>query len=140
MYTNLYSNILNPTYLKKRVCEYCGTPIPDQVHGTRSHCPRQVDQNGKIIDCKSKKWTEENKPEKELHRSIISEITGYSERIELMTNRKGFTVNTDDLIAYDIDLTKALTLIIKDDGTIYTEFLNYKIISKPNNTHTILLL
>ena len=101
----LYPEIKNPTFKKNRICLHCETHIPDQEHATRKHCPKII-LDGKIRDCKSKRHTENNQQEKAKHRSMINTMKGTSERIDAMTTKKGNTVTTADLNAYDINLSE----------------------------------
>lgn len=138
MYQNLYPQILYPTYELDRECLFCHRPIPDQEHALRVHCPKTTNPDGTIRDCKSDRHSKDKFPEREKHRHIIKEKKSVSERIEAMVARKGYTVTTNDLDAYDINLTDSNLFGINESGISIGYFLDYKITSNPiYKTHLI---
>ena len=55
-----------------------------------------------------------------------------------MITKKGYEVTTDDLNAYDIQLSESLKLEIKSNGMATSHFLQYIITSNPiTNKHKI---
>lgn len=104
-----------PTYLLNRACEYCGEPIADLAHLSRTHCEYQ-NNDGIIKDCKTAKARQNDFDERQYFQNCISEIRGIDKRIALMIEKKGENVNLQDLEAYDIHLDKPSELSYKTNG------------------------
>ena len=128
------------TFNENRVCIHSGNHLPDQLSKKRVYCEVERDQNGNIIkDCKGAFNRQKNKPEVEMHREIINEQKTVDERIEAMISKKGETVTTADLNAYDIRLDNSLKFKISDYGLVESYFLKFLIISNPViKTHKII--
>jgi hypothetical protein len=126
------------TYLKGRKCKNCEKPIADQEHASRTHCPKVYTEFGNVIDCKTMRHKIENKPDNDLHKSVINRLKEINCRIEMLLAKKGNEVHTDDLTAYDITLTNAVNFEIKPDFTLISYFLKHRIVSNPiSNKHKI---
>jgi ribosomal protein S27AE len=132
---NQYAHL---TYEDKRACPNCGKPIADQEHATRKYCEKYYDQSGKVHDCKTDYNRTIDKPEREIHSTLIRDQKFFAKQISDMVSKKGYEVTTDDLTAYDISLPESLKLEIKSNGTAISHFLQYIITSYPvTNTHKI---
>ena len=126
------------TFKDGRKGPYCGEPIADQESAKRIYCEKTYNELGKVRDCKTNYHRKNDKPERDIHRSLINEHKSIDDRIEEMIQKKGFEVNTQDLDAYDIDLSGSITYILKPTGHLESFYLFYKITSNPiNNSHKI---
>lgn len=126
------------TYANERKCLSCGKAIADQEHAIRKYCEKYYDQSGKVHDCKTDHHRTIDKPERESHGAIIRDQKFFTKQISDMVSRKGYTVTTDDLNAYDISLSESLKHEIKNNGIAISHFLQYIITSSPiTYTHKI---
>lgn len=127
------------TYLEERACLNCGTPLADQLPGKRTFCKEERDKNGKLIkDCKGLYNRLINKPSRDEQKAIVNELRTTDERIERMVAKKGNLVTTEDLDAYDIQLSSPLSYNINRYGQLTSLFLGFTIISNPiSQTHKI---
>jgi len=127
-----------PTFEKNRKCLHCGEPISDQEHATREYCEKFYDESGKVHDCKTTYHRINDKPERLNHSNLINHHKSLGNRISGMILKKGYTVTTDDLNAYDVILSDSIRFDLKNDGTLISYFLEHTIISNPViNQHTI---
>ncbi|MES2432183.1 MAG: hypothetical protein V4556_14710 [Bacteroidota bacterium] len=126
------------TYIDGRKCLFCGEPIADQESTKRTFCEKTYNALGKVRDCKTAYHRKNDKPERDIHRSIINEHKSIDERIEEMIIKKGFEVTTEDLDAYDIDLSSSIRYNLKATGVLESFYLFYKLTSNPiTNVHKI---
>lgn len=134
-------NTQNPNliYADGRKCLSCGKPIADHEHATRKHCKVYYDQWGKVHDCKTNRHRIMDKPEREVHGTIIRDQKFFAKQITQMVAKKGYEVTTNDLNAYDISLPDSIKLEIKNNGIAISHFIQYTITSYPTtNTHKII--
>ena len=128
----------SPSYENGRRCLYCSKPIADQEHAARVFCEKYYDEMGKVHDCKTIYHRKHEKPDKLIQNSIGNSHRVISNKISSMICNRGLTVSTEDLNAYGIELTKAISFEIMSDGTLTTIFLGYRIVSNPKtNQHLI---
>ncbi len=126
------------TFEKNRKCLHCGEPIADHEHATREFCEKFYDECGKVHDCKTDYHRINDKPERLNHSNLINHHKSITNRISGMVLKKGYTVSTDDLDAYDISLADSLRFEMECDGTLISYFLEHLIISNPiTNQHII---
>lgn len=125
------------TYHLGRACLNCGEPIEDQARSTRTHCPRWIDQTGKVHDCRRKKHQLKHQPQEDLLLDFSARQREISKQIEKVLAAHGDIVSTEVLNAYNITLSENLRFSYHSNlGT--SEFLGYKIITNPKSkTHQI---
>lgn len=121
----------NLTYLLNRACEYCGEPIADQTHSSRTHCEYE-NNDGIIKDCKTAKARQNDLDERQYFQNRNNEIRGIDRRIALMIENKGENVNLQDLEAYDIHLDKPSELSYKTNGHFSCKYYHYNIECNPH--------
>jgi hypothetical protein len=121
-----------------RQCKHCGAPIADQDHATREFCPTSIDQFGNNRDCKTAYHRENDKPLRDLISNLISKQKALSSRIDFLIKKYGYTVSTEQLDTYEINLTECINYSIAEDGILTSIFLKHTIISNPiNDIHKI---
>ena len=136
---NRYKNFIKLTFNLNRACRQCGQPIADQEHATREFCDKYYDETGKVYDCKTDFHRENDKPERDAHRSLINYHKEIANRINQLLVNKGEIVKTGDLDAFNIELSKSLEYSIKENGEMTSIFIGYNIISNPlTNNHKII--
>lgn len=96
------------TYLDKRKCGYCETPIPDQVSKARKFCIREVLPDGSIKNCKDDYHVERNKEIESRLRQLSIYQKDMNARIELLLRTNGECVNLEDINRAGINLFRPL--------------------------------
>ena len=107
------------------------SPIADQEHAAREFCETTHDENGKVKDCKTAFHRMADAEEREKYRQIISNQKFIKEQLEVLISKKGDEVLTEDLDAYDIELSNPINYEISSAGVLTSYFLKHKIISNP---------
>jgi hypothetical protein len=119
------------TFEQGRKCRMCGAPIADQEHAAREFCKITHDENGKVKDCKTTFHRLADADEREKYRQIINTQKFIKEQLDLLINKKGNEVITEDLDAYDIELSNPINYEMSSAGVLTSYFLKHKIISNP---------
>jgi hypothetical protein len=96
------------TYILKRKCLHCGTPIADQVHALTKFCPREVMGDGSIKSCKDDYHVPLKKIRNRQYKNIAAYHKEAHKRIDKLLLEKGETVNTEQLNQYGIKLHRPI--------------------------------
>ena len=128
------------TYFDNRKCHYCGEPIADQERKNRIHCPESIDENGKIINCKRKKFDVKHQPETEILKDHNARAKDYHKKIKKMRADQGEFVTSAIIDSYGICLTESDNFHF-DGHQLTSYFIGFAIISNPiTNMHRIIEL
>ncbi len=123
--------MITSTFQLGRKCRMCDSPIADQEHAAREFCEVTYDENGKVKDCKTAFHRMIDADEREKHRQIINTQKFIKEQLDLLISKKGDEVLTEDLDAYDIQLSLSISHEISPSGILTSHFLKHTIISNP---------
>lgn len=96
------------TYDKGRKCQNpeCDAPIPDQAHGLRLHCPREVLPDGSIKSCKDDSNTEKRKVKLSPYKELMKHYMTMDILIRRLLRRKGERVTLEDINRAGINLSR----------------------------------
>jgi len=115
------------TYKLGRFCEYCGNPLADQLRANRRHCEPQVDEYGRIYDCKRRKHQKIHQNDDEVLQKWCALQKNLKRKIESVLEDHGSTVTLEILAAYKIQVS--FNIRFKEDSEKYVMgFLGYDIL------------
>jgi hypothetical protein len=132
------TNKRKPSYNKGRICQHCQEPIADHEHQSRIFCEVALNPDGSVRDCKTDFHTRKNSEQKKADRAIINDWKEMYYRAQQMVAKKGATVTTQDLHAYDILLIAPIGQKMHSDFSMMTYFRGFQILTNPfTDTHFI---
>jgi hypothetical protein len=125
------------SYLNKRKCLHCGTPIADQEHGSTKFCEREVMPDGTIKSCHDDYHSERRKKINAPFMQLAYHQKQNHLKIGRLLEEKGEKVSLEQIDAYQIDLSKPIQIGVDGNRQFIFYFHQFAIQQLPNNKFKI---
>jgi len=128
---------VNYTYKKNRKCKHCFAPIADQIHATRTFCPRIKLDDGSVLSCKDDFNSAKRKIEKAPFKGFATHQENMRDRLQNLFNEQGELVTIDLLNQYGIMLNRPAEIAWIKDGIPIFYFIGFAVIKTSQNQYKI---